>query len=57
MGDSFVLSLSFRGDSLVGSVNGETKIEAVGTDIDCGGIALLVEEGRTSTQEVRVSPS
>ena len=57
MGDSFVLSLSFRGDSLVGSVNGETKIEAVDTDIDCGGIALLVEEGRTSTQEVRVSPS
>jgi hypothetical protein len=24
--------------------------------LDCGGIGLLIEEGRTSSQEVRVSP-
>ena len=56
LGDTLVLSLTFDGDKLTGSVNGIPLIEVHDQALDCGGIGLLIEEGRTSSQEVRVSP-
>jgi len=56
LGDSFVLSLSFNGDKLIGCVNEKPVIEVQDRDLDCGGIGLLIEEGRTASQEIRVSP-
>ena len=56
LGDTLVLSLTFDGDKLTGSVNGSPLIEVHDQALDCGGIGLLIEEGRTSSQEVRVSP-
>ncbi|MDC0214915.1 ADP-ribosylglycohydrolase family protein [Gammaproteobacteria bacterium] len=56
LGESFALSLTFERDKLVGSVDGVSKIEVHDAELDCGGIGLLIEEGRTSSQEVRVLP-
>ncbi len=56
LGESFVLSLSFDGDKLTGFVNGNLVMEVLDHDLSCGGTGLLIEEGRTASQELRVSP-
>ena len=56
LGDTLVLSLTFDNDKLIGCVNGDPLIEMHDQSLSCGGIGLLIEEGRTSSQEIRVSP-
>ena len=56
LGDTLVLSLTFDNDKLIGCVNGDPMIEMHDQSLSCGGIGLLIEEGRTSSQEIRVSP-
>jgi hypothetical protein len=37
-------------------VDGEQLFEATDDALDCGGVALTVTEGRTATQQVRITP-
>ncbi len=53
-GQTFNLRLSVNGGVLRGSVNGKVVCEAKDDELQSGGIALLVEAGRTATQSVRV---
>ena len=55
-GDTLELELSVNGDKLTGSVNGTLIVEATDSALLSGGIALVSEEGRTATNQVRVSP-
>ena len=56
LGGKLDLSLHVEGDHIVGTVDG-TTLEAKDSLLTSGGIALLIDEGRTATQEVRVSPA
>ena len=55
-GDTYHFSLAFDGNQLIGMIDGELKLEAMDEDLNCGGIGLFIEEGRSATQEVRVLP-
>ena len=55
-GETLEMSLSVAGDQLVGSINGEKVIEATSDTFSDGSMGLLIEEGRTATQAVRVQP-
>ena len=55
LGSTYQLSLSVNGNKLVGRA-GDTEISAEDDRLDCGAIALLINEGRTATQVVSVSP-
>ena len=55
-GDTLELELSVNGDKLTGSVNGTLILDATDSALLSGGIALVSEEGRTATNQVRVSP-
>ena len=56
-GHTYNLSLTAHGDSLTASINNEPLLQAADADLACGGIALVIEEGRTATQAVRVAPA
>ena len=51
------MELSVVGTQLTGSVDGKVLIEANDGALAEGGIALVVDEGRTATQTVKVSPA
>jgi hypothetical protein len=55
-GGDYELRLSVQGQTIVGSVDGREVVRAVDSDrpLRGGGIALVIEEGRMSTEEVRV---
>jgi hypothetical protein len=55
-GGDYDLRLTVQGQTIVGSVDGREIVRAVDTDrpLTSGGIALVIEEGRMSTEEVRV---
>lgn len=55
-GGDFDLKLTVQGQTLVGSVDGREVVRAEDNDrpLTGGGIALVIEEGRMSTEEVRV---
>lgn len=57
-GGDFDLRLTVQGQSIVGYVDGREVVRAVDNDrpLTGGGIALVIEEGRMSTEEVRVGP-
>ena len=55
LGETYALKLTVEGDRLVAQ-SGETVLTASDPALTCGGIALLIEEGRTATQTVRVRP-
>ena len=55
-GDTYHFSLAFDGNQLIGMIDGKVKLEAMDEDLNCGGIGLFIEEGRSATQEVRVLP-
>ncbi len=53
--ETYHLCLEVEGSMLSGSVNGKLLLSAEDANLTCGGIALLIEEGRTETQSVQVS--
>lgn len=55
-GDTYQLRLAVVGDRIRAAVNG-TTLAAIDGGLSCGGIALMVEEGRTATNVVRVGPA
>jgi len=57
-GGDYDLRLSVQGQSIIGYVDGREVLRATDNDrpLTGGGIALVVEEGRMSTDEVRVGP-
>jgi hypothetical protein len=57
-GNDFDLRLTVQGQTLIGYVDGREVVRAVDHDrpLTGGGIALVIEEGRMSTEEVRVGP-
>ncbi len=54
---TYRLELSVRGEALVGRLDNDTELSATDNGLAAGGIALLVEGGRTATQEVTVRPA
>lgn len=55
-GHTYQLALTVDGDRLVATVDGEALFDLTDPTYDCGGVALVVTEGRTATQEVRITP-
>ena len=55
-GETYLMDLQVDGSSLTGDINGQTGISGTDDALDSGAIALLIEEGRTATQQVKVSP-
>jgi hypothetical protein len=57
-GNDYDLRLTVQGQSIVGAVDGREVVRAVDNEhpLTGGGIALVIEEGRMSTDEVRVGP-
>jgi len=56
LGQTFQLSLRVDEDNLVGSVDGAVLLEARDKQLDCGSVALVIEEGRSATMSVSVTP-
>ncbi len=54
---TYRFELTVRGDTIVGRVNDEIELSANDSGLAEGGIALLIEGGRTATQEVTVRPA
>jgi hypothetical protein len=57
-GRTYQLTLTVVGHRLIGTVD-DVRLEALDDEaaLDCGGVALLIEEGRTATNVVRVRPA
>ena len=55
-GETYEMSLQVSGNQLVGSVNGTKVLEATSDTFADGAIGLLIEEGRTATNAVRIQP-
>ena len=55
-GTTYQLKLAVEGTSLKGYVDGELVLEAVDQSLLEGGIALLIDEGRSATNQIQVSP-
>ena len=55
LGTTYQLKLSVRGDSIEGYVNGEKLVSANDASLSQGGVALVIDEGRTATQKVSIS--
>ena len=57
-GESHTFSLRVTGDRLQGSIDNldETLFDVTDSELDGGGIALVVEEGRVMSDEVVVRP-
>ena len=58
LGSTYKLSLSVKGNRLTGSIDGRPVLEAEDTDspLTEGAIALVVEEGRISTNSISIEP-
>ena len=58
LGETHDLALEVRGDHIEGFIDGTSRIRITdGEDpLDCGGIALVIEAGRTATQAIEVTP-
>jgi hypothetical protein len=57
-GGDYDLRLTVQGETITGSVDGREVVRVVDNErpLIGGGIALVIEEGRMSTEEVRVGP-
>ena len=51
---TYNLALTVRGETIIGVIDGVPRLEAQDSALPSGGIALLVDEGRTATQSVSV---
>ena len=56
LGDTLQMTLTVQGNALTGEINGEEVLQASDSALNCGAIGLVVEQGRTATHQVRVSP-
>ena len=56
LGDTLQMTLTVQGNALTGEINGEEVLQASDSGLNCGAIGLVVEQGRTATHQVRVSP-
>ena len=56
LGQTLEMKLAVSGEKLTGSINGVTVLEASDSDLPNGAAGLIVEEGRTATEKVVVSP-
>ena len=54
-GSTYQLHLDLHGPHIVGGVDGVNKLHVHDHTLSCGGIGLLVEEGRSGTAEVSVT--
>ncbi len=52
---TYRLELAVVGSSIAGSIDGEAVLHAEDDALPSGGVALLVDEGRTATQSVTIS--
>ena len=52
---TYQMEIAVAGDSITGTIDGEPVLNAKDDALPSGGIALLVDEGRTATQTVTVS--
>jgi hypothetical protein len=55
-GQEIEMSLSMRGRSLEGTVDGAVVLRATDACLNGGGIAFVVTEGRLDSDEIRVTP-
>jgi len=53
---SYTIVLEVEGSEIRGFVDGEQLFTVEDDELPCGGVALVVEEGRTATQSVSVRP-
>ena len=53
---TYQLALTVQGSTITASVDGETVLVAEDDALPNGGIALLIDEGRTATQKVELGP-
>ena len=53
---TYQLEIAVNGTTLKASVDGEAALEAQDDALATGGIALVVDEGRTATQAVTITP-
>ena len=56
LGEVHELTLQVAGDRISGKVDGATLVEATDDALDCGGIGLVVEEGRLGVDRIEVRP-
>ncbi|MEM7099346.1 MAG: ADP-ribosylglycohydrolase family protein [Pseudomonadota bacterium] len=56
-GETHDLKLAFSGDSIQGYIGDALMLEEADSTLTCGSIALVVEEGRSGTNTVRVNPT
>ncbi|MCY4656037.1 MAG: ADP-ribosylglycohydrolase family protein [Gammaproteobacteria bacterium] len=56
LGRTYQFDVTVNGNQISGSIDGDTTIEANDNLLTTGGIGLLIDEGRTATQSVSVSP-
>ncbi|MEV0715538.1 hypothetical protein [Asanoa sp. NPDC050611] len=55
-GDTHQLRLRVTGSRITAQVDGEPLFDLEDTALSCGGVALLIEQGRTATQAVQIQP-
>lgn len=55
-GTTYQMCVEVEGSTIRGTIDGEFLIEAQDDQLEQGGIALLIEGGRTATQRVAVEP-
>ncbi|MCY4059520.1 MAG: ADP-ribosylglycohydrolase family protein, partial [Gammaproteobacteria bacterium] len=53
---TYQLEITVAGTTITASVDGETLLETEDDALATGGIALLIDEGRTATQAVTIAP-
>ena len=56
LGETCELTLHVDGDRIAGKVDGAAIVEATDDALDCGGIGLVVEEGRLGVDRIEVRP-
>ena len=57
LGQTYQLQLCVRGTHLIACVDGKEVLAAFDEALSSGGMALVIEEGRTATQQVTVEPA
>ena len=55
LGESYELTLQVAGDRLIGRVDGCVLFDVTDRALDCGGVGLVVEEGRLAVDRIEVS--
>lgn len=56
LGKTFEFELSVKGSTLVGVIDGQELLQATDSSLSEGGVALLINEGRSATQSVSIKP-